>query len=199
MLLGWQIAHVWRPSHSERHSFLVLSDVPAADLATIEQLNQSFHALFASTPEVKDAIAPYNTKEMPREYGYMGGMALKEQWFGTLHHCKQESIGADGGGCRSLFSFLRDCLRAVVTYVACVQSEAMVWLLSQGQHRPCQTFARQCWKEWPCTIVCVASYCSSWRQLCWTHAPLRRNQCCIPEFWTPFRTSMVGNSPLFHG
>jgi isopenicillin N synthase-like dioxygenase len=102
----------------ERWSFVVLTDVPAGDLATAAQLAKAFQSLFDAPKQLKDAIAPYNTDEMPREFGYLD-LDLKEQWFGTKHNSEGSVAGEgddQGWPMASLPEFRADVLAGMGLY-----------------------------------------------------------------------------------
>ena len=58
-------------------------------------MTTAFRLFFAAPDGVKQQCEPWNTEELPREFGFIGNMETKEQWFGTRHHCAREPA-ADG-------------------------------------------------------------------------------------------------------
>ena len=58
-------------------------------------MTTAFRLFFSAPDGVKQQCEPWNTEELPREFGFIGNMETKEQWFGTRHHCAREPA-ADG-------------------------------------------------------------------------------------------------------
>lgn len=93
-----------------------------AGLWQIGRVTTAFRQFFGAPDAVKEACSPWNTEELPREFGFINGMETKEQWFGTRHHCTKP-LAAEGpagwpddGSIEGVGSFREAVLEAMSLY-----------------------------------------------------------------------------------
>jgi isopenicillin N synthase-like dioxygenase len=97
-------------------------DSPMAVGSQIERVVTAFRQFFGAPDAIKEACSPWNTEELPREFGFINGMETKEQWFGTRHHCVKPLAAQgptgwpDDGSIEGVSSFREAVLEAMALY-----------------------------------------------------------------------------------
>lgn len=91
-------------------------------LCQIDRVVNAFQQFFSASDAIKEACSPWNTEQLPREFGFINGMESKEQWFGTHHHCIKPLATAgptgwpDDGSIEGVGSFREVILEAMSLY-----------------------------------------------------------------------------------
>ena len=91
-------------------------------LCQIDRVMTAFRQFFGAPDAIKEACSPWNTENLPREFGFINGMETKEQWFGTRHHCTKPLATEgptgwpDDGSIAGIDSFREAVLEAMSLY-----------------------------------------------------------------------------------